>query len=125
MNSSSSRENIFPVGLFGVLTIIAFVLGPNARVNSSRSKLQSGGRSCTNRGAAPASISSPHQPRHHRFGRAAANGDFPLGIDAHSLRALEFARDGVAQLLRAPGDVVLIDVVGNSLAGSFLHFRGG
>src|SRR5258707_15892701 len=34
MNSSSARVNTLPVGLFGVLRIIAFVCGPNAAANS-------------------------------------------------------------------------------------------
>ena len=51
-------------------------------------------------------------------------GDFAFGIDANSLRALEFFDDGVAQRFRAPGDRVLIDVVGDGLAGGFLDFCG-
>src|SRR5258707_5935754 len=34
MNSSSARVNTLPVGLFGVLRIIALVFGPNAAANS-------------------------------------------------------------------------------------------
>ena len=69
-----------------------------------------------------AGIDEPHHRGHHGFGRAAGDGDFAFGIDAHSLRALEFPGDGVAQFLRAPGDGVLVDIVGNGLAGGFLHF---
>ena len=36
----------------------------------------------------------------------------------------EFFDDGVAQGLRAPGDGVLIDVVGDGLARGFLDFGG-
>ena len=71
-----------------------------------------------------AGIDDSHHRRHHGFGRAAGDGDFAFGIDAHALRALEFPGDGVAQFFRAPGDGVLIDVVGDGLAGGFLHFRG-
>ena len=58
MNSSSSRVNTLPVGLFGVLTMMALVRGPNARVSSSRSKLQSGACRRTKRGVAPERIAS-------------------------------------------------------------------
>src|SRR6266436_5181527 len=71
-----------------------------------------------------AGIDDGHHRRHHRFRRAAANGDFALGIDAHTLRALEFLDDSVAQRLRTPGDGVLVDVVGNGLPRCFLDFRG-
>ena len=144
MNSSSSRVNTFPVGLLGVLTMMALVLGPKARVSSSRSKFQSGGCKLheARRGAGEnrvgavifverledhdfvAGIDDAHHGGHHGFGRAAGDGDFALGIDAHALRALEFPGDGVAQFLRAPGDGVLIDVVGDGLAGGFLDFGG-
>ena len=92
MNSSSSREKTLPVGLFGVLTMMALVFGPNARVSSSRSKLQSGGCKLheARRGAGKnrvgavifvvrledhdfvAGIDDAHHRRHHGFGRAAA-----------------------------------------------------
>ena len=71
-----------------------------------------------------AGIDDAHHGGHHGFGRAAADGDFALGIDAHALRALEFPRNGVAQFLRAPGDGVLVDVVGDGLARGFLDFFG-
>ena len=41
------------------------------------------------------------------------------------LGAGEFFDDGVAQRFRAPGDGVLIDVVGDGLSRGFLHFHGG
>ena len=58
MNSSSARAKTFPVGLFGVFKIMALVEGPKAAASWSRSKLQSGGRSLTKRGAAPLRIAS-------------------------------------------------------------------
>ena len=72
-----------------------------------------------------AGIDDGHHRGHHGFGGAAANGDFALGIDANALGAFEFLDDGVAQALGAPGDGVLVDVVGDGLAGGFLKFRGG
>ena len=69
-----------------------------------------------------AGINDGHHGGHHRFGGTAADGDFTLGIDANSLSAFEFFHDGVAQRFRAPGDGVLIDVVGDGLAGGFLDF---
>ena len=39
--SSSSREKTFPVGLFGVLMMIAFVFSLNAAASSSGSNVQS------------------------------------------------------------------------------------
>ena len=60
----------------------------------------------------------------HRFGSAAANGDFALGIDRNPLRALEFFRDGVAQGFRSPGDGVLIDVRGDRFLCGALDFGG-
>ena len=47
------------------------------------------------------------------------------GIDGHALGALEFPGDGVAEFLGAPGDGVLIDVVGDGFARGFLDFLGG
>src|SRR5882762_9413275 len=69
-----------------------------------------------------ARIDDPHHGRHHGFGRTAAHGDLAFGIHAHALRAFKFPGDGVAQFFRAPGDGVLIDVVGDGLPRGFLHF---
>jgi len=69
-------------------------------------------------------IDDGHHGGHHRFRGAAANGDFALGIDGDALSAREFFDDGVAQGFRAPGDGVLIDVVGDGLARGFLDFFG-
>jgi len=57
------------------------------------------------------------------FGRTAAHGDLAFGINAHALRALEFPGDGVAQFFRAPGDGVLIDVVGDGFAARLPSLR--
>ena len=51
--------------------------------------------------------------RDHGLGRAAANRDFALGIDRDALPQLHLPGDGIAQVLRSPGDGVLIDVGGN------------
>src|SRR5258707_15883672 len=61
MNSSSARVNTLPVGLFGVLRIIALVCGPNAAASSFSSYDQkefslAGGRILTKRGVAPMKI---------------------------------------------------------------------
>src|SRR5260221_6567082 len=58
MYSSSVRVKTLPVGLFGVLRIIALVFGPNAAANSFSSYDQkefssAGGRLFTQRGGAP------------------------------------------------------------------------
>ena len=55
---SSSRENTFPVGLFGEFTTIARVRIENAARSSPSSNVQSGGRSVTSRGTAPDRIAS-------------------------------------------------------------------
>ncbi len=121
------------------------VFGPKARVSSSRSKFQCGRLELheARRGAGKnrvravifvmgledhhfvAGVDDAHHGGHHGFGRAAGDGDLALGIDAHALRALKFARDGIAQFLGAPGDGVLIDVVRDGLARRFLYFGGG
>ena len=43
MNSSSARLKTLPVGLFGVLRMMALVRGPKARGKFSGSNVQSGG----------------------------------------------------------------------------------
>ena len=53
MSSSSLLEKTFPVGLFGVLIMIAFVLLLKADVSASGSYDQSGGVKRTYRGVAP------------------------------------------------------------------------
>ena len=58
MASSSSREKTVPVGLFGLQRTIAFVRSLKAAASSSGSKVQSGGRTGTNRGVAPARTQS-------------------------------------------------------------------
>src|SRR5260221_4085479 len=63
INSSSARVNTLPVGLFGVLRIIAFVCGPNAAANSFSSYDQkefssAGGRILSKGGGAPLRIAS-------------------------------------------------------------------
>jgi hypothetical protein len=58
MDSSSGRENTFPVGLLGVFTTIARVRLLNAPSSSAGSKLQSGSRRRTNRGVAPDRMAS-------------------------------------------------------------------
>ncbi len=58
MTPSSSREKTLPVGLFGVLMMIARVRFENAAASSSGSKRQSGSRSRTKRGVAPETIAS-------------------------------------------------------------------
>ena len=71
-----------------------------------------------------ARIDDRHHRRHHRLGRAAADGDLALGIDGHALRALEFRGDGVAKCLCAPGDGVLIDVRVDGRLRGVLDFGG-
>src|SRR5258705_5587903 len=63
INSSSWRVKTFPVGLLGVLRMIALVCGPKAAANSlsSNDHVESslaGGRILTKRGAAPERIAS-------------------------------------------------------------------
>src|SRR5260370_34370830 len=63
MYSSSVRVKTLPVGLFGVLRIIALVFGPNAAANSFSSYDQkefssAGGRHLTERGGAPPRITA-------------------------------------------------------------------
>src|SRR5258707_15455547 len=75
INSSSARVNTLPVGLFGVLRIIAFVCGPNAAANSFSSYDQKefssaagglflkGGRPAAERGAGPkVLVEGPEHP---------------------------------------------------------------
>ncbi len=145
MNSSSAREKTFPVGLLGVLRMMALVCGPKAAASSLSSKVQSGGwkfdeaRSGAGKNRVGsvvfverfedndfvAGIDDGHHGGHHGFGGTAADGDFALGIVGNVLGAGEFFDDGVAERLGAPSDGVLIDVVGDGLAGGFLHFLGG
>ncbi len=58
MSVSSSRENTLPVGLFGVLTMMARVRSLNAAASSAGSNDQSGSRRRTKRGTAPERIAS-------------------------------------------------------------------
>ena len=58
MCSSSTRENTFPVGLLGVLMMIALVRLLKALSSSAGSNDQSGSRSRTKRGTAPERIAS-------------------------------------------------------------------
>ena len=141
--------NTLPVGLLGVFRMMALVLAPKAAASSSRSNDQSGffwrrrlhthevWRSSGKNRIWPvvfvkrledhgfvAGIDDGHHGGHHGFGGAAADGDFAFGVVAHGLRACEFFHDGVAQWLGAPGDCVLIDVVGDGLASGFLDFLG-
>jgi hypothetical protein len=58
MTSSSSRVKTLPVGLFGVLMMMARVRFENARARSSGSNRQSGAWSRTKRGVAPETIAS-------------------------------------------------------------------
>ena len=69
-------------------------------------------------------IADREQGRDHGFGRAAADGDFFLGIDVQALPLLHLAGDGVAQALRSPGDGVLVDVGGDGLLRGSLDLGG-
>ena len=109
---------------------MALVRLENARRSSSGSKRQSGGCSRTNLRAALAKqgvgavvfvvgfedhnlvarIGNGEQRRDHALGGAAANCDFPLGIDLQAVMAAILGGDGVAERLGAPGDGVLINV---------------
>ena len=53
MNCSSLLVKTFPVGLFGVLMMMARVRSLNAAASSCSSNVQSGSRSRTKRGTAP------------------------------------------------------------------------
>ena len=55
-------------------------------------------------------IAHRQQGRDHGFGGAAANRDFALRIDRDALPQLHLPGNGVAQVLRSPGNGVLIDV---------------
>ena len=111
MNSSSSREKTFPVGLLGVLTMMALVLGAEGalqfvavEIPARRMELHEARRGAgENRVRAVilverledddfvAGVDDAHHRRHHGFGRAAGDGNFALGIDAHALRALRIS----------------------------------
>ncbi len=69
-------------------------------------------------------VADGEQGRDHGFGRAAADGDFFLGIDVQALPLLHLAGDGVAQALRSPGDGVLVDVGGDGFLRGLLDLRG-
>jgi len=56
MICNSWREKTLPVGLFGLLKMIARVRGVTARRSRSESKVKSGGSSGTNVGWAPEMI---------------------------------------------------------------------
>src|SRR5882762_6920583 len=72
-----------------------------------------------------AGIDDGHHGGHHGFGGAAADGDFAFGVIGDVLGAGKFFHDGVAQRLGAPGDGVLVDVVGDGLAGGLFYYFGG
>src|SRR5260370_32867837 len=64
MNSSSARVNTLPVGLFGVLRMMALVCGPKAAANSFSSYDQkdfssAGGRIFPKTGGGPPQIPAP------------------------------------------------------------------
>ncbi len=69
-----------------------------------------------------ARIDDRHHGGHHRFRRAAADGDLALGVVPYALGALKLFDDGVTQWLRAPSDRVLIDVISDGFASGFLDF---
>ena len=73
-----------------------------------------------------AGIDDRHHRRHHRFGRAASDADFALRVDFHAEIPRRFFDDGVAEILRAPGDRILIHVGHDGVAGGELDlFRRG
>ena len=123
MTCSSSLVKTFPVGLFGVLMMIARVRSLNAAASSCSSNVQSGSRSLheARHGAGDDAVGSVvlvvrledhdfvariehgEQRREHRLGRAAADGDLARA-HVHAVPPREIGGDGLAQVLRAPGD---------------------
>jgi hypothetical protein len=71
-----------------------------------------------------ARVDDRHHRRHHRFGRAAADGHLLVGHDRQSVAARELVRHGFAQRARAPGDGVLIHVAVDGGAGRRLDGVG-
>ena len=73
-----------------------------------------------------AGVADCQQGRDHGFGRAAADRDILFGINRNALPQAHLAGDGLAQILRTPGNGVLINVGGYGALRSLFDFgRGG
>ncbi len=70
-----------------------------------------------------ARVDDGEQRRDHRLGGAAGHGDLSFGIDRQPRKPRDFRGDGVAQVLRAPGDAVLIHATANGGDGGLEHGR--
>ena len=145
MYSSSSRVNTLPVGLLGVLRMMALVRGVKARRSSSGSNVPVGRlqrdiarfRSAQLRIGAVvfvkrleqhhlvARVEHRHHGGDHAFGGAAAHRDLAFGIVLHPIGARVLGGDGIAKRLGAPGDGVLVDVGGDGLGRGLLQCFGG
>src|SRR5438034_499709 len=69
-------------------------------------------------------IDDGHHRGQHRFRGAVADGDLALRVVADALGSGKFFNDGIPQRFCAPGDGVLIDVLGDGLPRGFLDFFG-
>ena len=71
-----------------------------------------------------ARIADGQQSGDHGFSRPATDGDLLFPDRPDALPALHLPGDCIAQILRAPGDGVLIDVGGDGLLRGLLDLRG-
>ena len=71
-----------------------------------------------------AGISDGEQGGDHAFSGAAADGDFAFGIEFEAMPTAVFFGDGLAEVLDAPGDGVLVLVVVDGAAGGLFEVSG-
>ncbi len=72
-----------------------------------------------------AGIDQREQRHQHRLGAAAGDGDLGLGVHPQAQVPVGVLGDRPAELVRAPGDCVLVDVGLDRAAGRCLDLRGG
>ncbi len=56
-------------------------------------------------------IGDGHHGGHHRLGAAAGDGDFAVGVDGPSHQAGLLFSQGLPEILRAPGDGILMEIL--------------
>ena len=145
MVSSSPRVKTLPVGLFGVLTMMARVRSLNAAARASGVErpvrrvqghvARHGPRENRVRPVVlverledddlVAGVDGRQHRRHHGLGRAAAHRDLVLGVDGNAVPPRELARHRLAQRLRPPRHRVLVDVGRDRGLRRRLQLRGG